>query len=317
MAVLFYLRIVFANHLTSYKTIKMGIIYKITNPSNKVYVGKTYNLRKRINCHKCVAKKGSNIYLHNSIRKYGWDAHILEVIEDVEDSILDEREIYWIKELKTYYRDSDFGMNMTIGGEGQRNTWMDDLERRKKASIYFTENSPFRGKKHTEESKKSIAEKASKRNKDRGITIPKWGAEKGRLAVIKSCVLYNNNGDFVSTFDSVTDCANYLGVSTSSVIGSLRRFCWIGGKYKVFYKNDNFLLKIDVGKITIQGVKRPLILIKSDGGFTEFNSALDASLELNIPKTTIARAALQMFGRPIRTGHRFIYKDLLDKLIIP
>jgi len=54
----------------------MGVIYKIKSPSDKLYVGKTYNLRKRINAHKCSAKKGKNILLHNSIRKYGWDAHV-------------------------------------------------------------------------------------------------------------------------------------------------------------------------------------------------------------------------------------------------
>jgi len=75
----------------------MGVIYKITSPSGRLYVGKTHDLRKRVNAYKCdVRKNRKDLKLHNSLRKYGWDAHILEVIEEVEDALLDEREIYWI-----------------------------------------------------------------------------------------------------------------------------------------------------------------------------------------------------------------------------
>lgn len=53
----------------------MGFIYKITSPNSRMYVGKTYNIRKRINSHKCASKKETSIILMNSIRKYGWNAH--------------------------------------------------------------------------------------------------------------------------------------------------------------------------------------------------------------------------------------------------
>ena len=58
----------------------MGVIYKITSPSGRLYVGKTHDLRKRVNAYKCdVRKNRKDLKLHNSLRKYGWDAHILEV----------------------------------------------------------------------------------------------------------------------------------------------------------------------------------------------------------------------------------------------
>lgn len=286
----------------------MGVIYKITSPSNKIYVGKTYDLRKRINSHKCSAKKKGNIMLHNSIRKYGWDAHILEIIENVDDELLDEREMYWIKELNTFYRNNSNGMNMTLGGDGQRNTWMDDLERRKKASIYFTENAPFRGRKHTEESKKLIAQKASKRNRERKITIPKWGAEKGRLKVIRACVVYNTNGDFILEFDSLTDCAKFLGVNTALVRSSISRKSWLHGKHLIKYKTENYSLRIEVGQIKLQSVKRPITCIFRGGKRKKYPSAAEASLDLNVPKTTINRAAQYNNGRPIRKGYIFLYE---------
>lgn len=45
----------------------MGVVYKITSPTGKIYVGKTYNFRKRMTWHKYATKKGSKIILHNSI----------------------------------------------------------------------------------------------------------------------------------------------------------------------------------------------------------------------------------------------------------
>jgi len=68
----------------------MGFIYKITNPNNKIYIGKTYCLRKRINGHKSYSKKGFKHILYNSIRKYGWDLHKIEVIEEIADELMNK-----------------------------------------------------------------------------------------------------------------------------------------------------------------------------------------------------------------------------------
>lgn len=287
----------------------MGVIYKITNPSNKVYVGKTYDLRKRINAHKCSAKKGKNLILHNSIRKYGWDNHQLEIIETIDDSLLDEREIFWIDELKTYCQDNPMGMNMTKGGDGQRNSWMHDIERREKASKYFTENPTFKGKTHSEETKKIISEAMSKRNREKGITITKLGAEKSRLATIKPCILYNNKGEFIGKYESLTDCANTLGLKVERISGCVRNGSWIKGQFMVRYKlDDNYPRQIEVGEIKVKTEKRAVIYVKQDGSRVEYPSAKEASEELGIPKTTINRAAQYNNGRAIRSGHIFLYK---------
>ena len=290
----------------------MGVIYKITSPSNKIYIGKTYDLRKRINSHKCSAKKNKNLILYNSIRKYGWDAHVLEVLEDVEDSLLNEREMHWIKEFNSYCQENPMCMNMTLGGDGQRSSWMHDTERREYMSKLFSgEGNKFYGKKHTEETKKIISEKASIRNKERGTTIPKWGAEKGRLKVIKPCLAYNNKGEFIGEYDSLTSCAKALEVSAGNVSGCLIHGSWIGGKYTIRYKlGEDYLLKIPVSDIKVQTVKRAVLLTNSRGKIIkEYASSKEASEDLRIPKTTINRAAQYNKGRAIRTGHIFVYKD--------
>jgi group I intron endonuclease len=196
----------------------MGLIYKITSPTSKIYVGKTYDLRKRINCHKCCVRKGSNIILHNSIRKYGWDAHVLEIIEEVDDSLLNEREMFWITELKTYCYENKMGLNMTKGGEGQRSTWMHKIEQRKKQSERFTkEGNPFFGKKHTNETIKFLSENAVIRNKKNGTKIPEWGAEKGRNIVRKKVICYDFFGKLLSEHESVTSAGKDLGLNPSSI----------------------------------------------------------------------------------------------------
>lgn len=54
------------------------------------------------------------------MNKYGYDNFIPSLIEECDNSLLNEREIYWIH----YYNTTDktIGYNMTIGGDGG-DTW--------------------------------------------------------------------------------------------------------------------------------------------------------------------------------------------------
>lgn len=290
----------------------MGVIYKITSPSNRVYVGKTFDLRKRVNVHKSAARTGKKLFLSNSIRKYGWDAHVLEIIEEVEDVCMDEREIFWISELKTYCYENKMGLNMTRGGDGQRSTWMHDLERRKKASNFFSgEGNSFYGKKHTEENIKVMSEMAKVRNRENGRRVPEWGAEKGRDIVRRPVVCYNPGGCFISEYISLTNAANTLNIAIESVMDSLRGGSWVAGKYFFRYKTENYPLQIDVPKVTHKTVKRVVCLLDDNLEIiAEFESAKEASDFFGIPKGTINRAALYNDMNPIRTGHIFLYKDM-------
>lgn len=294
----------------------MGIIYKITSPSSKIYVGKTYDLRKRINAHKLKVRKGSSIILHNSIRKYGWDAHVLEVIEEVEDALLDEREIFWIAKLNTYCYENPMGLNMTKGGEGQRSTWIHDEKRRKEQSRKFKkEGNPFYGKTHSEEWKQKKSKEVSEYNKNNGVKIPDWGVEKGRKAVQKQVVAYDSFGEFISEYISLSECAKSLNVKNQNVKDSVCFGSWIKGKYLVKYKTENYPLRIDVGQIKTKTERRPVILMNEDlEPVIEFSCAEEASKFLGVPKTTINRAAQYNDLKPTRLGHVFLYRDMYDEL---
>ena len=90
-----------------------GIIYKITSPSGKAYMGQTIQkFNDRIRSHQ---RKGSECTaISRAIQKYG-DEMKYEIIEDnIPHKQLDEREIYWIKELNSL---SPGGYNLTTGGQ--------------------------------------------------------------------------------------------------------------------------------------------------------------------------------------------------------
>ena len=89
-----------------------GIIYKITSPSGKVYVGQTTKgFEKRIRQHK--SKTSNCTALKNAINKYGDEMKYEIIEEDVPQEHLDEREIYWIKELNSI---APSGYNLNSGG---------------------------------------------------------------------------------------------------------------------------------------------------------------------------------------------------------
>jgi group I intron endonuclease len=70
-------------------------IYKITNPSGKVYIGQSINIDKRFKNYKSISQTKGQIMLHNSFKKYGIDNHIFEVIEECSVELLNERERYY------------------------------------------------------------------------------------------------------------------------------------------------------------------------------------------------------------------------------
>lgn len=98
-------------------------IYKITNLINgKIYIGKSLNIKARIQAHKSYYKTNApsknNKYWHNKLytamREFGIDNFSFEVIEECKSEELDQKEIYWIN----YYDSYNNGYNMTLGGDG-------------------------------------------------------------------------------------------------------------------------------------------------------------------------------------------------------
>ena len=100
----------------------MGFIYKVTNNiSGKVYIGQSiFTVEKRFQEHLNDSKNSrySHRPFYNAINKYGKENFSIEVIEEVVNEKLNEREIYWISYFRSYvgFKDCN-GYNATLGGD--------------------------------------------------------------------------------------------------------------------------------------------------------------------------------------------------------
>lgn len=103
------------------KLVGQRIVYKITNLINKkCYIGVTSRIKRRIYEHTRYSEIENSpltCYLHNSIKKYGCDNFIFEVIHESikNDEELNKLEIYYIKKFQS--NNSKYGYNLTSGGE--------------------------------------------------------------------------------------------------------------------------------------------------------------------------------------------------------
>ena len=128
-------------------------IYKITSPSNRVYIGLSSDIFKRWEHYKYPSNIKSQKLLYNSFIKYGVNSHIFEIIEQFEDeNLLSEKEIYWIKYYNCY--NTDNGLNLSIGGN------IPPIQNKSKSEEHKEKiRQSLIGKKHSSETKEKIRQK--------------------------------------------------------------------------------------------------------------------------------------------------------------
>jgi len=193
-------------------------IYKITSPTGKVYIGQTNNLSIRRGRYKRLECKNQTL-LYNSLKKYGFENHIFEKIEECSKLLINDLEIYWINQYKSNKNKfpENNGMNLNDGGCGNR------------------------GFKHSDETKEILREKStghivSDETKiilselNSGNKHPQYGTHhseeskyKNRLAHLGKSV----NGKKINAFD----------YKTGKYIGSYLSYKECGEKLKINHSN--------------------------------------------------------------------------------
>lgn len=211
----------------------MGVIYKTTNLINgKIYIGKRifdYDKFMRNNHY-----YGSGRLLKIAIKKYGIENFKREVIEEVNNEILGEREIHWIKEYNS--NNLEIGYNLSIGGNskfGRKSKEFSEETKRKiseSVSKYLTDNGhPMKDKNHSEETKEKIrntlkGRKLSDEHKrkaaegHRGLKYNKQiKLEKIKIDQSIKIKQLSLNGDFIKEWSSMMEASKELNIDRSGI----------------------------------------------------------------------------------------------------
>jgi group I intron endonuclease len=203
-------------------------IYKITSPSNKIYIGQSWNIYNRKSTYKSTKCKGQP-KLYESLKKYGWENHLFEVIhelpKDVDQNILDSYEILYFD----LYRNCNHNMmNVREPGKGGKlsestkktlsilNTgkkYTDQINKKKgKLGVLngmYGKISPLKGKKVSTERLNKIKLYWTKEKKaERGL---KYFREFNPNS--KPVDQYDKNGKIIKSWLCITSAELELGIS--------------------------------------------------------------------------------------------------------
>lgn len=148
-------------------------IYKITClANNKVYIGQSVMLNKRLKSHFSHLRRGvhHNEHLQKSFNKYGEDNFLIEILAECSKSELDNLEKQFIAAYKS--TNHKYGFNMMDGGQGD--------ERHFTPYVKLKMGDKLKGRKFSEEHKRKLSEI------NKGKVISKESIEKCKATIARN-----------------------------------------------------------------------------------------------------------------------------------
>jgi group I intron endonuclease len=187
-------------------------IYKITNPKNKVYIGQSINIDRRWNEYqKLQCSQSKKIY--NSLKKYGFENHIFEILEECNINNINDREEYYI----LLYNSHIDGLNIKIASKP---SWTG--KKRYEHSEFLKNNGSGLSYKRTQEHKDNLSQMmkdvwVNKREEiSKKISLNKIGKKVKSIKCNETKIIYS----------SIKECSEQMNIST----GVLCSF--VKGNYK-------------------------------------------------------------------------------------
>jgi len=228
-------------------------VYKITSPSNKVYIGITKNIIRRFKEYKSLRCK-SQILIYNSLKKYGWDSHIKEILFITltkEEAIIKEKECVLVNKIL------NLSLNVSFGGEGA-NGLKFELSPLSKPIIQLSIDNKFIKKWSSlrEASEKlglsqgNISRAANGNNRSEGnyLWLKEEDFNKGitrtyekNSQIIKSrkkILQYDKQGNLVKEWESIAEVCKNLKINKSVIHRILNNTTKNSKKYDFKYKCD-------------------------------------------------------------------------------
>jgi len=276
------------------------VIYKITSPSGRVYIGKTCNFKARMRCYKHIQKKVISTPINKSMRKYGFENHIIDIIDTFSCTQIncDGKEMFWIRSYMSNVHKwpNGNGLNVTDGGEGMIGNKMSE-ETKNKLRQYNTLHPPIgmKGKKMSAESreKMSIAKKG-KTPHNKGKKMPSHQVEllrninKGRPSPLKGIKFNGTEEDRKEKFGKHNIGNTYnTGRKQRSEVVEMRRINQIG---KSIPKKWKPIIKFDI----------------ENNFICEYPSITNATKESKICESSIINVLKGRFSQS--NGYVFKYK---------
>mgnify|MGYP004478077513 CR=1 FL=1 len=225
----------------------MICIYMITNAiTGERYIGQTRDYQRRVWQHKSAAKKGSHLKISKAIAKYGIDNFKFDVLEECSLEELNDKERYYISELKPEY-------NVCAGGIGPnglhltdeekersrqaaKKQWANMTEEQKQRVIEKQLTGPRKGHEVSTETREKLR-KANLGKKQSEVTVRK------RSLKNRDALKGNKNGNkkirCVETgevFESVKQAAEHIGINPSGITSVLKGRQRKAGGYKWVYQ---------------------------------------------------------------------------------
>lgn len=134
--------------------------------------------------------------LYSAIRKYGIENFLLSTIEQCDDTIVNDREVYWIE----YFQSFKNGYNATVGGDGKHYLDYDLI-----CSVYEKVQNCKEVARQLNVSADAVQYVLKNRNisirSSQEIAIEKLG---------KQVHMYSLNDEYIKTFSTLADAARFI-----------------------------------------------------------------------------------------------------------
>jgi group I intron endonuclease len=244
-----------------------GYVYKIMSPNGRVYIGKTFRLKKRLEAYKGVWCYNQKI-LYNSLLKYGWSAHTFDIIYEgnCDENTLCDLERQYIIEYNSFIGYNELGMNLTLGGEGSLGHIHSEDTKNK---ISNTKKLATRTDKEKIASEKR---KGVKLNKTEDWII------KNTESIKKPILQYSLEGKFIKEWKSAKDVELELGFCRKNISSNLRGITYTAYDYIWIRVGEEHSINDIIGKINKKMSNKPRKVIDIDTGKIYKNVTLAAKV---------------------------------------